>query len=138
MVPIPYISNGNNSGTIRLSKSIKSGDLISFIIPYILKAGVFLQRTSGLYLNVNILYGNYSFTTIDSEHDFQCTGDRYGSCSWEGVYLSGLNFEQKLLGWNIRVGRGYYNKNSNGALFIGGGALTDYGSRMYSHGWICD
>ncbi len=42
MVPIPYISNGNNSGTIRLSKSIKSGDLISFIIPYILKAGVFL------------------------------------------------------------------------------------------------
>ena len=137
MVPIPYTStpsssSGSGSGTIRLNSDPEFGDWFAY--PYMLKAGIFLQQKVGFYLNANILYGGYNYTATDSEYDFKCTGNSSGYCSWEKIDLEGLAFNHTLLGWNLRIGLGGYDNDGNGAFFIGGGSLMDYGSKMKGTG----
>lgn len=137
MVPIPYTStpsssSGSGSGTIRLNSDPEFGDWFAY--PYMLKAGIFLQQKLGFYLNANILYGGYNYTATDSEYDFKCTGNSSGYCSWEKIDLEGLAFNHTLLGWNLRIGLGGYDNDGNGAFFIGGGSLMDYGSKMKGTG----
>lgn len=134
IVDIPYSrpqNPGVPSGYIRYN----GGEIAESAYPYMLQAGLWYKRKNGLYLAANALFGGFSMN-LGTEYGFACTGNNYGSCAVDNIYIKGMKFKHLLFGGGARVGGAISSDDDSISLvaFVGGGALKDIGSTMTSIG----
>lgn len=123
MQPIPYTFSPKSEGSIY----IDDNEILS-IYPYLLRAGLFYKRDSGIYIEGSFLYGGYN-AKIES-YFIDCVRNDSRHCYMSNTNMQDITFSHRLMGWGARLGYNYTSPEFSLIGYVGGGQLIDKGSNM--------